>query len=111
MFRRSTQGAVELIHGTVPLTRNVQEEFRSVAQSCVASGPGQVVLDLREVTLIDSAGLESLLDLQETCLRRGGALKVAAPNHLCRDILRVTGLDEQIESYSDVVSAVGSFAG
>ena len=40
-------------------------------------GQPLIVLDLQGVALIDSAGLELLLDVQEKCQRMGGALKLA----------------------------------
>ena len=109
MFRRSSHSGVELIHPAVPLVRDAQPDFDETVEACLSSGCGRVVFDLHEVSLIDSVGLEGLVDLQEQCLRRGGALKLAAPSHLCRDVLHVTGVDEQIEIFPDSVAAVGSF--
>ncbi|MFQ5730793.1 MAG: STAS domain-containing protein [Planctomycetaceae bacterium] len=110
MFPRTRQGVVDVVHGTVPLNQDAESDFSAALETCLSKGGGQVVVDLREVSLIDSVGLETLVETQERCLRRGGALKIAAANALCRDVLRVTGVDEQIEVYSDVVAAVGSFA-
>lgn len=110
MFSRTRQGVVDVIHGTVPLNQDVKSDFTAAQETCLSTGGGEVVIDLREVSFIDSVGLELLVETQERCLRRGGALKIAAANPLCQDILRVTGVDEQIEVYSDVVAAVGSFS-
>ncbi len=78
-------------------------------EECGAHGQPHVVLDLGQVPLIDSAGLEMLLDVQEEFQRRGGAMKLAAGQGLCREILGVTGVGAQFELYSEVTSAVGSF--
>ncbi len=110
MFRRSSQSGVELIHPAVPLVRDAQADFEETAKACLESGSGRVVFDLREVSLIDSTGLEGLVDLQEQCLRKGGSLNLAGPSSLCSDILHVTGVDEQIEIFPDPVTAVGSFS-
>ena len=77
---------------------------------CCTRGQPRVVLDLQHVPLIDSAGLEALLDSRDECVRRAGTMHLATPNRLCRDILRVTGLDHQFSIFDDVISAVGSFA-
>ena len=47
-----------------------------------SDGQPHVVLDLQGVAVIDSAGLELLLDAQEKCQRMGGALKLANPGAL-----------------------------
>eukprot|EP00913_Durusdinium_trenchii_P019517 g18347.t1 len=83
-------------------------DFEDTAKACLESGSGRVVFDMREVSLIDSSGLEGLIDLQEQCLRKGGALKLAGPSNLCSDILHVTGIDEQIEIFPDPVTAAGA---
>lgn len=110
MFRRKKQGALDVIEAAAPILRESCPDFLAVAETCLEEGTGQVVLDMSEVSLIDSAGLEALVDLQDRCLRHGGVLKLGGPTHLCEDILRVTGVDEQIELYPDVVTAMGSFA-
>lgn len=110
MFRRSAHSGVELIHPSVPLVRDAQADFDETVEACLSSGSGRVVFDLHEVSLIDSVGLEGLVNLQEQCLRRGGALKLAGLTHLCSDILHVTGIDDQIEIFADPVVAVGSFS-
>ena len=46
-------------------------------EACVERGQPHVVLDLQGVALIDSTGLELLLDAQEECQRMGGAMKLA----------------------------------
>jgi anti-sigma B factor antagonist len=110
MFRHSKQGAVDVIRGTAPFNSDVRESFEETVANCLAAGSGQIVVDLADVPLISSTGLELLVESQEWCLQRGGALKIAAPGPLCRDILRVTGVDGDVEVFRDVVTAVGSFA-
>ena len=68
-----------------------------------------MVLDLQEVALIDSAGLEMLLDIQEDFEQRAGSLKLAAPNPLCNDIMHATGVANRFEIYREVKMAIGSF--
>ena len=68
------------------------------------------MFDLQGVPLLDSQGLELLLDVQDRCGQRGGSLHLAAPAILCRDILVVTGVVEHFAVFDDVLSAVGSFA-
>ena len=110
MFERSRQGAVDVVRGSDPLNADHVEKVLRLLSACSTHGQPRVVLDLEQVPLIDSAGLEMLLDVQEDYQRRGGALKLACRNPLCREILTVTGVGKQFEIYSDVASAVGSFS-
>jgi len=109
MFERTKQGAVDVICGDEPLTGEYAEQVSDVFEECLAEGQPKVVLDLKQVRLMDSAGLELLLDVKENYEQRGGTLKLAAPNALCRDILSITGVARHFEIYGDMKSAVGSF--
>lgn len=102
-------GAVDVIDIGFPLTTDTVDQLESLVESIGQPGPVSLVLNLSETPLINSIGLEYLLTLQEQCLRRGGALKLAGPNQLCSDILAVTGIGESVEVFSSVVNAVGSF--
>jgi len=110
MFERQRTGAVDVIRGGEPLNHQEVAALASLFDACVATGQPRIVLDLERVPLIDSAGLELLLDCQEKCAARGGALKLAAPTPLCRDILTVTDVLSRFQVYQDSLSAVRSFA-
>ncbi len=110
MFERSRQGRVDVIRGEAPLDIQHLPQAVKVLEECVANGQPQIAFDLKRVSLIDSAGLEFLLDARDQCLHRGGSLKLVSPNHLCRDILAVTGIASQFDVYDDILSAAGSFA-
>ena len=58
---------------------------------------------------MDSAGLESLLDMRDAVEKRGGMVKLASPTPLSQDILRVSGVGHQFEVFVDEKSAVRSF--
>ncbi|MGH9175026.1 MAG: STAS domain-containing protein [Vicinamibacterales bacterium] len=108
MFQRSKQGAVEILAGNTPLTREHLDEVAPLLEQCLSAGQPRVVVDLARVPLIDSAGLELLLDAGDRCAQRGGQFKLAAPNDLCRDILRVTDVIRRFGVFDDVLAAVGS---
>ena len=110
MFGKSKQGAVDVISGSDALNAETIDIARKIIDSCTLKGRPSLVFDLQHVPLIDSAGLELLLETREACLGRGGLMQIAGLNPLCRDILRVTGHDNSFEIFDDVVSAVGSFA-
>ncbi len=73
----------------------LKELTESVTRS-LQSGETRIVLDLSQVKVLHSEALEVLLDLQEDLLRAGGWLKVSNANAVVEEILRVTGLNQQI---------------
>lgn len=67
------------------------------------------VLDLDSSESIDSKGLATLLDVQETLRGKDGDLKIATGNLYNRKILELTRLDQQLEVFESVMDAVKSF--
>jgi anti-anti-sigma factor len=110
MFVMERQGAVSVVHPHAPLEAKHCEEFKRTVLQGLGAGRPMVVIDLHDVPLVDSAGLEALVDLREALEAKGGAMKLAAVNPLCADILRVTGVGQRFETHPLVRSAVGSFA-
>jgi anti-anti-sigma factor len=80
-----------------------------VLEGRIDRGQPQIVLDMQGVALIDSAGLELLLDVQEKCQRMGGAMKLANLGALCREVLKATGVGARFEIFRDSGGAVRSF--
>lgn len=109
MFERVRQGTVEIIRGDVPLNAEGGDQLRKVMGQVRESGRRNIVLDVRKVPLINSAGLSLLLDLNDELRSQGGCLKLLAPNPLVAEILHVTGVEQYFETFPDEVSAVGSF--
>ncbi|NLS93713.1 MAG: STAS domain-containing protein [Planctomycetaceae bacterium] len=109
MFELEKHGAVHVIHGDGPLNVDFVESVGQLLEECLDEGLPRVVVDLKRVPLIDSAGIELILDYRDKCQRMGGDLKLAAPNRLCEDILFVTGVEQDVEVLPEVLRAVGSF--
>lgn len=110
MFRTVQQGVVKVVSGDAPLAGDGVAAARAVCDDALLHGQPKIVLDLGGVPLIDSAGLELLLDVRDRCLQRGGAIVVAGASPLCLDILRATGVAAEIAVFDDSITAVGSFA-
>lgn len=110
MIECGKQGAVQVIRSDTPLDAENVEEANSALELCIQQGQPRVVFDFGRVPLIDSAGLELLLNTHDRCQQRGGALKLAGLNPLCSDILRITGVAAQVEICGDVTEAAGGFA-
>jgi anti-anti-sigma factor len=109
MFEHKCQGAVDVITGGDRVSGEHVAQLATLLEKRVERGQPQIVFDLQAVAVIDSAGLELLLDYQEKCQRMGGALKLANVGALCREVLKATGVGARFEIFRDSGGAVRSF--
>lgn len=65
-----------------------------------------VILNMELVPLVDSAGLECLLDLQDRLAQKFGQVKLVACDTNVRKILEITRLTPSFEILNDVAEAV-----
>ncbi len=110
MYSIKKQGAVDVIHSEVALDLNNAESFRDFSYKALQDGQPRIIFDMSEVPLIDSAGMDAIMDLQDECMRRGGSLRISSPTNLCQDILDVCEVSKSIEVLSDTTQAVGRFS-
>ncbi len=64
------------------------------------------VIDLEQITFIDSKGLEALVWVQEKCDEHLGQVRLCKPDDVCKKILQVTRLDGRFDVFADVTEAV-----
>jgi anti-anti-sigma factor len=74
------------------------------------AGHYKIVLNMKEVTYISSAGLSELIDTQNTCkyLNRG-ELVLAEVSPRVREVFNLAGLTPLFKMYDTESEAVGSF--
>ena len=109
MFSVETQGAVDVVRVEGPLIQESVEGLQTTIESGLSGGQPMVVLSLNAVPLVDSAGLEALLDVRDTIVRQGGTIKLAGITPLCEEVLRVTGVGRHFQCHAETKAAVGSF--
>ena len=110
MLQRFQQGSIDVFQLGERLTLDECEAVRTELLAALPVRIPYIVLDLRKLRLIDSAGLELLCDIQSLCSQRGGSVRLAACSPLIADVLRITGLDLQFSQHHDAVAAAGAFA-
>jgi anti-anti-sigma factor len=103
-------GVVMVIKPQSALVGECLAACRRQLNDSLQSLKSRVIIDLSETTLIQSEGLEFLVDAQQSCLQQGGRLALAAPTELCADAIEISGLKECISLFSDLRSALGDFA-
>jgi anti-sigma B factor antagonist len=69
----------------------------------------QIVLDLANVTRIDSGGLETLVALYAAARKVGGDIKLANLGNHAKEVLQITKLVRVFEIFDRAEDAVASF--
>lgn len=105
-----TIGSINVVKVGNSLTGDCVQQCRKLLDDCLATQRVNVVLELSDAPLIDSTGLEFIVDAQQACLARGGRLVVATPQPLCAEILEITGVDGCLGVFRDLRSALSDFA-
>jgi len=70
----------------------------------------RIILNFRDVSAIDSAGVGALLAAYALIKHSKGQLKLLNPPQKVRDVLKLTQLSKVFEVYADEESALRSFA-
>jgi len=84
-------------------------QLREVIANAVSGGKTNVLLDLSQVTTIDSSGIGELVGSYTTVTNRGGKLKLLHLPAKLNELLHVTQLITVFEVYEDEKEAVASF--
>jgi anti-sigma B factor antagonist len=82
--------------------------LREAVKKAIAEN-NRIVLNLGEVTYIDSGGLGTLVALHTTAQNAGGAIKLANLTKRVDDLLQVTKLLTVFDVYDSEAEAVDSF--
>lgn len=84
-------------------------QLREVINNAVSAGKTKILLDLSQVTTIDSSGIGELVGSYTTITNRGGKLKLLHLPAKLNELLHVTQLITVFEVYEDEKEAIGSF--
>lgn len=95
-------GRLTLGEGTSTLRTKIRE--------LVEGGSRRIVLNMADVTYMDSSGLGELIAAHTTITRAGGEMKLLNLAKRVHDLLKLTKLYTVFETFEDEASAVGSFA-
>jgi anti-sigma B factor antagonist len=84
--------------------------LRDLLRDMVAKGQKKILLNLSEVSYIDSSGIGELVSGFTTVTNQGGALKLLGLTKRVKDLLQITKLYTVFDVHDDEASAVRSFA-
>ena len=105
----STQNDIRIIQpqgrvdseGAIDLELSLHEAYQA--------GSHQMILDLSNVSYINSAGLRILAEMLTRTQGSGGDFLVAGPSQKIRRVFQIIGFDNFFRLFDDVESAVQAF--
>jgi anti-anti-sigma factor len=105
-------GAVRIVRVSEPkLIYRVLGGFFSKVQELVEAGARRVLLDLTEVTYVDSAAIGCLMDIHRLLRDGGGVLGLVGLQPRVETMISMTGVLKLIEAYRDETEALAALGG
>jgi len=92
------------------LDSDLSEKLEHTLSDLIASGRSAVVLDMGDVSFIDSEGLEHLLWARDYCGENHSQFRLACLVDNCQKILELTRLENEFDRYGELAQAVKSVA-
>ena len=83
--------------------------FRDTIRDLAASGHKKMLLNLAEISYIDSSGIGELVSGFTSAANQGGSVKLLNLTKRVQDLLQITKLYTVFEVFDDEAQAVGSF--
>ena len=84
--------------------------LRDKVRSLLQQGNKQLLVNLADVSYMDSGGLGEMVQAYATVTKQGGALKLVNATKRLQDLLVITRLSTVFDSFDDEPTAVNSFA-
>ena len=100
-----TETRIAVLQPTGRLNMVAAPAFKNLVEETVASGETHIVVDLGQVTFIDSSGLGVLISGLKATRQAGGDLRIADVPEQVMTVLRLTNLDRVLHVHPTVVEA------
>lgn len=107
--RRSLPGATVLALSGGFVLDDDAHPLKDEVAALVAAGRRHLIIDLRDVTYMDSGGAGALVEVYLHVVRRDGQLKLLRPSARASRVLQITRLLSVFEVFEDEEQAVRSF--
>jgi anti-anti-sigma factor len=103
------QGVAVVRVGEPRLMYPLLSEFSSTVTALIGGGERKVLLDLSDVTYVDSATIGCFMDLYRQAAAAGASLKLSGVQKRVETMLTMTGAQNFLEIHPDEPSALKSF--
>ncbi|GAB4237918.1 MAG: STAS domain-containing protein [Acidobacteriota bacterium] len=97
------------LHGKITIGES-SIELRKHVRDLLQAGRKKILLNLGDVSYVDSSGIGELVSAYTTVTNAGGQLKLLNLTKKLRELLAITKLLTVFETFDDEAKAVASFA-
>ncbi|HEX4750722.1 MAG TPA: STAS domain-containing protein [Bryobacteraceae bacterium] len=107
--RREGNVTIVDLSGKITLGENtgiLRDELRNL----MAQGSKNIILNMKDVTYVDSAGLGELVGAYTTAANQGGSVKLLHLQGKMKDLMQITKLHTIFPAFDDEQQAIQSFA-
>ena len=108
--RKSGDVVIVDVSGRITLADGGDTVLRDKVRSLVQQGHKKLLLNLGNVSYVDSAGLGELVQSYATVNKNGGALKLLNVTRRIKDLLSITKLLTVFDTFDNEAEAVRSFS-
>lgn len=106
-IRETAQAAILDLNGRVTLGDGLSE-LRDSIREALSGNQKNIILNLAEVSYIDSSGLGQLIGSYATVTARGGKMKLVGLQKKVTDLMQITKLLTVFETYPTEQAALAS---
>lgn len=108
-IRKSGDVTILDLQGRSTIDAGESELLESHLKKLISNGARKLLLNLAELTQVDSTGLSVMVGTCVSLRRQGGDLRVLRPSGPVLEVFRVLRLQEAISSFEDEAQALASF--
>ena len=108
-IRESGDVTILDLKGRSTIGAGESELLESHLKKLIANGARKLLLNLADLTQVDSSGLSVIVGTCVSLRRQGGDLRVLRPSGLVLEVFRILRLQEIILSFDDEAQALASF--
>ncbi len=110
-FGQRDEGEIRVIEISGALKILNAPELKEVIDECKRSGKLQLVVDMSNLTYVDSSGLGMLINSGRELRGEGGNILLACVPENIHDMLRVAGLLQFFQVFESTAAAAAHYAG
>jgi anti-anti-sigma factor len=108
-IRKSGDVTIVDLRGKLTVNDSESELLRSHLEKLIGNGVQKLLLNVTDLTRIDSSGVSIIAETYVSLKQQGGRLRLLGPRGRVLQVLTVLRLLEIVESFEDEAQALGSF--
>jgi anti-sigma B factor antagonist len=100
--------AILELHGRL-VFEDGDERLRSAVNDLIVAGQLAVLIDLHDVSYMDSAGIGAVVEAFLRLTHRGGQCRILRPSKCVQRVLDITRLSTVIDTFTDEAAALRTY--